>query len=432
MVPTIQIDLFQGWPATAMLPVERLKQAANSALSNKAIFTEGFAYGPDEGYFPLRKNIAAWLSQSYTPVQPISAERICITGGASQNLACVLQVFTDPAQTEIIWFVEPTYHLVFRVFEDAGLSGRMRGIPEDGEGMDVAALELDLEAFDRGDLLYQAGCEKTYKLDRPYRKIYKHVIYCVPSFSNPSGTTMSHSRREALVRVARKYNALVVADDVYDFLSWGLGHPQLRLVDIDRVLDGGPEDQFGNVVSNGSFSKLIGPGCRVGWAEGTKDFIYGLSQAGSTRSGGAPSQLTSTFINDLLEDSFLPEYITNTLVPEGRRRHCILASAIKTHLGHFGVSFTPDPETSPVAGGYYIWLQLPAALTATQVCREALEIQNLVLGGGETFAVPGEDTPGGDLHRRLRLCFMWEDEGRLVEGVERLGLVIQSVLTNNE
>jgi Transcriptional regulators containing a DNA-binding HTH domain and an aminotransferase domain (MocR family) and their eukaryotic orthologs len=82
-------------------------------------------------------------------VQPISAERICITGGASQNLACVLQVFTDPAQTEITWFVEPTYHLVFRVFEDAGFSGRMRGIPEDGEGMDVAALELALGDFEQ-------------------------------------------------------------------------------------------------------------------------------------------------------------------------------------------------------------------------------------------------------------------------------------------
>ena len=148
MASTTQIDLFQGWPATAMLPVERLKQAANNALSNKATFTEGFAYGPDEGYFPLRKNIADWLSRYYAHAQPISPERICITGGASQNLACVLQVFTDPAQTEIIWLVEPTYHLVFRVFEDAGFSGRMRGIPEDEEGMDVAALELALDAFE--------------------------------------------------------------------------------------------------------------------------------------------------------------------------------------------------------------------------------------------------------------------------------------------
>lgn len=127
---------------------------------------------------------------------------------------------------------------------------------------------------------------KTYKTERSHGKIYKHVIYCVPTFANPSGKTMPRARREALVRLARRYDALVITDDVYDFLSWGTSQdpgsvsgPPARLVDIDRVLDDGPQDRFGNVVSNGSFSKLIGPGCRVGWAEGMPDFIYGLSEA---------------------------------------------------------------------------------------------------------------------------------------------------------
>lgn len=127
---------------------------------------------------------------------------------------------------------------------------------------------------------------KIYKTERSHGKIYKHVIYCVPTFANPSGKTMPRARREALVRLARRYDALVITDDVYDFLSWGtsqepgsVSSPPARLVDIDRVLDDGPQDRFGNVVSNGSFSKLIGPGCRVGWAEGMPDFIYGLSEA---------------------------------------------------------------------------------------------------------------------------------------------------------
>lgn len=131
-----------------MLPVERLKQAANDALSKKAISETGLEYGPNKGHFPLRKNIADWLSNFYKPIQSISVERVCITGGASQNLACVLQVFTDPAQTQMIWLVEPTYHLGFRIFEDAGFTGRLRGIPEDEDGMDVAALDVALEAFE--------------------------------------------------------------------------------------------------------------------------------------------------------------------------------------------------------------------------------------------------------------------------------------------
>ena len=139
----------------------------------------------------------------------------------------------------------------------------------------------------------------------------------------------------------------------------------------------------------------------------------------------------STFVNEMLEDNFLPEYVSQWLVSEGRRRHLLLASAIKAHLGPFGVTFSPDPETSALAGGYYIWIRLPDTLTSTQVCEGALKNQNLVLGSGETFAVPGGNSAAGELHRRLRLCFMWEDEGRLVEGVERLGLVIQDILGNH-
>jgi DNA-binding transcriptional MocR family regulator len=103
---------------------------------------------------------------------------------------------------------------------------------------------------------------------------------------------MSLRRREQLVRLARKYDALIVTDDVYDHLHWPASptdtatasrqeHRALmpRIVDIDRTLDGGPKDEFGNAVSNGSFSKIMGPGCRVGWAEGTPKFVWGISQA---------------------------------------------------------------------------------------------------------------------------------------------------------
>jgi DNA-binding transcriptional MocR family regulator len=100
---------------------------------------------------------------------------------------------------------------------------------------------------------------------------------------------MSLSDREKLVQLAREFDALIVTDDVYDFLQWSadldrpLAAPDKahmpRLVDIDRYLDGGPPDEWGNVVSNGSFSKLIGPGMRTGWAEGSAKFAYGLSQA---------------------------------------------------------------------------------------------------------------------------------------------------------
>ncbi len=103
---------------------------------------------------------------------------------------------------------------------------------------------------------------------------------------------MSLRRRRELVQVAREYDACVITDDVYDLLQWPaenansqrpLEHARLpRIIDIDRTLAGGTEregaDGFGNAVSNGSFSKIAGPGCRTGWAEGTAKFAWGVSQ----------------------------------------------------------------------------------------------------------------------------------------------------------
>lgn len=103
---------------------------------------------------------------------------------------------------------------------------------------------------------------------------------------------MSLRRRQALVRLAREYDALIITDDVYDFLQWpsSLTSQSMsldkavmpRIVDIDRCLDGGAEkngaDGFGNAVSNGSFSKICGPGLRTGWCEGTTKLAYGVSQ----------------------------------------------------------------------------------------------------------------------------------------------------------
>jgi DNA-binding transcriptional MocR family regulator len=101
---------------------------------------------------------------------------------------------------------------------------------------------------------------------------------------------MSLSRRQSFVRIARDFDALIISDDVYDCLQWDTavtGTPldkaiMPRLVDIDQELDGGTSrfgaDTFGNTVSNGSFSKLLGPGCRTGWVEGTELFVETFAQ----------------------------------------------------------------------------------------------------------------------------------------------------------
>lgn len=144
--PEQSIDLQIGWPNPALLPAPDLSHSATTVLSTPSITNNALQYGPDEGYEPLRTHIAAWLTDFYQPREPVSTQRICITGGASQNLACVLQTFTDPVYTRNVWMVVPTYHLAARIMEDAGFAGRLRGVPEDDEGIDITVLESGLQA----------------------------------------------------------------------------------------------------------------------------------------------------------------------------------------------------------------------------------------------------------------------------------------------
>ena len=458
------INLLRGWPNPSLLPTNLIRSAADTILSDPSTSTPGLLYGPDPGYQPLRESIARWLNSFYTPhsnenessreregvSSGITADRICIAGGASQNLGCVLSVYTEPKYTRCVWIVAPAYFLAFRIFEDAGLE--MRAVPEDEEGVDIAFLRREMEKAEN-----EGECEQWERQDgkRPWAKVYKHIIYCVPTFANPSSETMTLDRRKDLVGLAREFDALVVCDDVYDFLQWpasatAIADPNAshhlqkahlpRLVDVDRTIPHAvpPKDEFGNVCSNGSFSKLAGPGLRCGWCEGTPTFAYGISQAGTTKSGGAPSQLTSTYLNVLLENGQLQDHIRDVLIPAYGRRYAKLLSAIEKELVPLGFGLpTSNAAMRDVRGGYFAWLALPSVLAHSHSARgpsaaeslsaRCLSEENVTIAPGKIFEVPGNEHKI-EFGNCIRLCWAWEDEEKLEEGVRRIGRVSRAMI----
>lgn len=143
---------------------------------------------------------------------------------------------------------------------------------------------------------------------------------------------------------------------------------------------------------------------------------------GSSRSGGSPSHLCSTFIDQLLVTGFLDKHIVNVLQPAYAERYHILTSAIQEHLVPRGVSVKAPPST---IGGYFIWLTLPDPLRATDVVRRAQEEEKLRLAPGDLFQVAEDSqTMTSRFGGNLRLCFAWEEAGHLIEGVRRLARVL--------
>ncbi|GAB1200236.1 hypothetical protein APSETT444_009606 [Aspergillus pseudonomiae] len=388
-----EVNLFRGWPNPALLPTDALAEASATVLASPTIRVPALMYGPDEGYQPLREHLAQWLTGFYQPRHPVSAERICITGGASQNLACILQVFTDPSYTRNVWMVAPTYFLACRIMDDAGFAGRLRAVPHDELGLDLAFLRQELVKAEE-KARAERRLEPKYKLPRPWAKVYKHLIYATPTFSNPTTLTMSLSDREGLVRLAREFDALIVTDDVYDFLQWSpdpekpLAQPDKaqipRVVDVDRYLDGGPKDEWGNVFS-------------------------------------------AAIIAQLFPTGFIQTYVDQVLRPKYAERYYRLMSAVREHLLPLGVTL---PSTSPeVVGGYFVWIQLPPPLQSDDIATVALQEYKVNVIAGNRFRVQGDpDTTRNSFDRGIRLCFAWDHEEKLAEGVRRLACAIRSAL----
>lgn len=469
-----QINLLRGWPSPSLLPPQMLAEEVQRVFGGSSAVTAGtvsdsleygdltpasqaLLYGPDPGHLPLRTALSTWLAKFYRPSciksypgrseYDISSDRITVTGGASQSLGIILTAITDPSYTRNIWVVAPGYFMAFKILEDAGFAGRLRAIPETSSGPDVPWLR---RALTQCEIDWAAEKKRQSEPDEPrykpiskYPKTYKHVIYTVPTSANPSTVTTSLKVREELVRVAREFDALVVCDDVYDMLQWPAdavtgsevdgdtpAHIP-RIVDVDRYLPGAAPDGYGNVISNGTFSKICAPGVRCGWVEATEKLAHLISQDGGTKSGGAPSQMTSVFLCGLLERGDLTKHITKTLCPAYHKRCTAMMTSINKYLLPLGVKVVKGDDAK-TAGGYFIWLTLPILLQdeAADVVARCFSDEQLIVGGGRLFQIPDNEDIRFD--NNIRLSFAWEAVPELTEGVQRLSRCLLTMMREQE
>jgi hypothetical protein len=182
---------------------------------------------------------------------------------------------------------------------------------------------------------------------------------------------------------------------------------------------------------------------------------YALSQAGTSRSGGSASNLTGELVGHALASGDLETHITKTLLPAYEKRWRIMHDAIESHLTPLGVSMPyatttignlfdehggisawqclkDDREQEVVAGGYFIYILLPDGISAGGLAEKAQVEENLIVTPESMCRVPKRDAAAETLANNhdeyVRLCFAWEDEDILVEGVFRLANVLGNMI----
>jgi len=357
------INFSVGQPSADLLPLKLLGSAGERFFGDAAPFD--LNYGQRQGDARFRTALAAFLgSAAGSPVDPDS---LMLTGGISQALDFVCGRFARPG--DVVFVEEPSYPYSFQIFLDHGLE--VVGIPMDGAGMDIGRLE-------------QLLAERRPKL-----------VYTIPAFHNPTGQVMDRARRDRLVALSREHGFVIVADEVYHHLYHGDPPPPSF----------GTLGAAGNVLSLGTFSKILAPGLRLGWIQTTPDLMKTLLASGALVSGGNFNHFASHLVRKLMESGELAAHAASLRASYAERAQA-MDVALRKHLA--GVARWQKPD-----GGYFFWLELPEGADAA-----ALEAAARAAGTG---FLPGSacSTTGG-LGHYLRLSFAHYTVPDIHEGIVRL------------
>ena len=359
-----------GNPDPGVFPAEELGKAAQRVITRLG---KELAHYPDQRGLPELRAIAVERFEHNHGVR-VPIDDVVITNGAMQGLQLSAQGLAQPGDSVVLEEFE--YGGTIRVFKQHGL--RLVPAALDDQGMRMDALEAVLERSD----------------PKP------SFIYTTASYQNPTGTTQPRDRRLRLVELARKHGMPIVEDDTYGDISF---EPLAERAIYTLA-------KPGEAMYIGSFSKILGPGLRLGFfiaPEPIRERLMPWKTDGGTSA---------------LAQYIAAEYLSANLwehVEEGReavkaKRNALL-DALEQEFGRMGMRWThPD-------GGLFLWVKLPESVDRQRLQKLAVS-RGITYANGQAFHTLGQDVP------YLRLAFGWIAIQDIPEGVRLLGECVREAM----
>ncbi len=361
-----------GSPAAEAIPTQALTDVSVEALGVHR--PDSFDYAATEGDLSLRQTLVAALDGT---TDATTLERVTITSGGMQGLDLACKLFVDPG--DLVSVESPTY--TNGSATALSYQAELMEVPVDADGMDIDALVA---------LAHRAGRAPK-------------AIYTVPTFQNPSGTSMSLERRTHLLEVAREWGSVVIDDDPYGMLRFE-GEP---LPSLHQLAEGDPL-----VFSVRTFSKIVAPGLRVGWVDtdpSLQRLLINAKQAMDTCTNLPAQRMLEAF----LREGYLADHLTRTRSAYHERK-VAMQEALAEHFG--GSARWTDPE-----GGFFLWVTFDPAVDT-----EALF--EVALAEGVAFIPGNAFSPSRRFPDALRLCFASTPPPRIALGVARLRAAVDRLL----
>jgi len=367
------ISFAGGMPGNDLFPVEEIEGLFRQLDLRKK--QAAFQYGPTQGMPSLLESLGEFLEKKGLPVKE---NRLLITTGSQQALHILGKAFLDPGDRVLV--ENPCFIGALSAFRSS--EAELKGIPVDGDGILTDALREEVERTEKPKLLY-----------------------ITPYFHNPAGLLYSSDRKDQLIRTLQGTDIPLIEDDAYGDLYF-FEEDRDRLRPIKAINPEGID-----VCYTGSFSKILGPGLRLGWMLVPEE-IYGKCELIKQSADACSPSFTQVLADEFIRSGRIYSYIAGIRL-EYKRRAAAMVAALREHL--------PDyVQWSEPRGGFYIWLTLPDGADSTVIMTQAVE-NGAVFVTGKTF------DPSGLRNNSLRLSFCNNTQEQISEGIPIIARAIRRV-----
>lgn len=356
-----------GNPAPDAFPVSEIQRIAGELLAQRPI--DALQYGLTEGFPELIETLASYLKNGYQIGG--AGDRLLITSGAQQVMDLTARCFLNEGDTVIC--ESPSFIGSLNCFRSYG--ARLAGVPVAPDGMDVNALETALRTGENVKL-----------------------IYTIPNFQNPSGVTMSMEKRQRVYALAKQYGVLIIEDNPY-------GDTRVRGADLPAIKT---LDRDGLVIYSGSFSKILAPGLRVGFACVPAGMMGKLTVAKQCVDVHTP-MLNQMIVNQWIRQCDVKGHI-HKIKEIYRHKLNLMCDLIDSEMNGFFTYVRPE-------GGLFVWCALPNGVEMQRFAKEAV-LRRVAVVPGNAF-LTDENAPC----QCIRLNFSTPTDAEICEGMSILSVL---------
>jgi len=364
-----------GMPNNELFPTEEIDEIyQNLPLDVKRT---GFQYGPTPGYPPLRESLKEFLRQKGLPVD---RNELIITTGSLQAINLVAKIFIDPGDRVIT--ENPAFIGAISVFNS--YMGQLDPVDVDEEGIILPDLEKALDN------------------KSPAAKI----LYLTPYFHNPAGIVYSQKRKSELLDMLKGKNIILLEDDAYGELYFDKKDSELT-TPMKTI-----QEEPVPICYTTSLSKYVGPGLRLGCLLAPPD-IYEKCELAKQSMDACSSTFTQVLVHEFLAQNKMSGYLEK-LRNEYLQRSQIMLTALQENM--------PEKVTwTKPRGGFYIWVQLPENMDATDLLKKSI-------AGGAVFVIGKTFDPLGKKNNCFRLAFSHTPKEKIEEGVKIIANALKELM----